>query len=147
MLYIGSDHGGYNLKEQLKQYFEKNGIQYQDVGPFSLDPQDDYPKFSAEVAKKVAEDPQNNRGILLCRSGQGVCIAANKIKGVRAATSWNEAVAEASRHDDNANVLCLPSDYISEEQAQSVVESWLKAEFTQEDRHRRRLAEIQELER
>jgi ribose 5-phosphate isomerase B len=146
MLYIGSDHGGYELKEDLKAFLDNKGVKYVDVGPKKLDPADDYPKFSAEVARKVAEKPEEHQGLLMCRSGQGVCIAANKIKGARAATAWNEKVAQASRQDDNANILCLPSDYISAETAESILGAWLNAKFTGEERHRRRLSEIESLE-
>jgi RpiB/LacA/LacB family sugar-phosphate isomerase len=146
MLYIGSDHGGYDLKEDIKKFLDLHSLKYVDVGPKDLDPQDDYPKFSADLGREVAKDPESNRGILMCRSGQGVCIVANKIRGIRAATAWNEKVAEASVKDDNANVLCLPSDYISTEAAEGIVLAWLNTQFSGEERHRRRLAEIESLE-
>ena len=147
MLYIGSDHGGFPLKEELKKAFTERGIVFTDLGPDTLSPYDDYPKFSAAVAGKVAENLAEHKGILLCRSGQGVCIAANKIKGIRAATAWNPETAEASRRDDDANILCLPSDYISTEEALAIVDAWLKTEFAHVERHARRIAEIEELEK
>ena len=146
MLYIGSDHGGYNLKEDLKKFLEKERIHFIDVGPKRADPGDDYPEFGAKVAKEVSRDPQSNKGILLCRSGHGVSIVANKFKNVRAALCWNEKVAKASRNDDDSNILCLPSDYISPESAEDITKVWLDTPFSDEDRHQRRIREIKALE-
>lgn len=146
MIYIGSDHGGYNLKEDLKNFLQRQNIAFIDVGPNRIDPRDDYPEFSAKVARAVSKDPQNNKGILLCRSGHGVSIVANKFKNVRAALCWNEQVAKASRKDDDANILCLPSDYISPETAEEVTAAWLSAPFSGEERHNRRILEIKALE-
>ena len=146
MLYIGSDHGGHPLKEDLKKFLAKQKIDFVDIGPNRLDPRDDYPEFSAKVAREISKDPQNNKGILLCRSGHGVCIVANKFKNVRAALCWNEQVAKASRNDDDANVLCLPSDYISAEIAEEITKVWLNTPFSDEARHQRRIREIKTLE-
>ncbi len=145
MIYLGSDHGGYALKEDLKKFLKKEKINFTDLGPSSLNPKDDYPRFSEKVARAVQKDLKNNKGILICRSGQGVCIAANKFAGIRAALSWNELLAKASRNDDNVNILCLPSDYISAEVAEDITKIWLITPFSGEDRHQRRLAEIEEL--
>lgn len=142
MLYIGSDHGGYKLKEDLKKLLQKRKVKFADVGPLKLNDQDDYPPYAKKVAQAVQKDPDKNRGILLCRSGQGVCIAANKFKGVRAALCWNEAVAKHSRNDDDANVLCLASDFISTEMAEDIILTWLDTPFSFEQRHIRRLKEI-----
>jgi|SRR5579872_235947 len=146
MLYIGSDHGGYALKEDLKKFLESQKIPFVDLGPNRIDPKDDYPEFSAKVAREVSKDSQNNKGILLCRSGHGVSIVANKFKNVRAALCWNEQVAKASRYDDDANVLALPSDYISPESAEEITRVWLKTPFSEEERHQRRIREIKTLE-
>lgn len=146
MIYLGSDHGGFNLKEDLKKFLDAEKIAYKDLGPFTLHPKDDYPKFSAKVAKAVQRSPEKNLGILMCRSGQGVCVAANKFKGIRAAVAWNELLAKASRKDDAANVLCLPSDYISTEVAEDIVKAWLVTPFSGEERHKRRLKEIEGFE-
>src|SRR6266481_7931343 len=125
MIYIGSDHGGYKLKEDLKRFMLRHKLPFEDLGPSKLDPFDDYPFFAKKVAEAVSKDPGKNRGILMCRSGHGVCIVANKFKGVRAALCWNDQLAVASRKDDDANVLCLPSDYISCEIAEEVLKTWL----------------------
>ncbi|GAC1412233.1 MAG: hypothetical protein NVSMB66_0710 [Candidatus Doudnabacteria bacterium] len=142
MIYIASDHGGYKLKEDLKKFLSKKKIALTDLGPEKLDPNDDYPIYAKKVAEAVAKDLQNNKGILICRSGQGVCIVANKVKGIRAALAWNEVVAKHSRRDDDANILCLPSDYVSTEVAEDATLLWLKTEFSTEEKYARRLKEI-----
>ncbi len=145
MIYIASDHGGFERKQELAQFLHANGFEFSDLGPMQLDPKDDYPKYSAKVAKAVQKNPNKYFGILLCRSGQGVCIVANKFKGVRAALAWNEQLAKAARNDDNANVLCLPSDYISAEAACETAKVFLQTAFSGEERHVRRLQEIEGL--
>ena len=144
-LYLASDHGGYQMKEKLKAYLAGRGLAVVDMGPEGLNPADDYPYYALAVAKAVAAEV-GSLGILLCRSGQGVCIVANKVDGVRAALAWQPDVAEAARRDDHVNVLCLPSDYRSLEQAQARVEVWLKTEPGPQPRYLRRLREIQAIE-
>ena len=147
MLYIGADHGGFPLKEYLKQWFLKKGIEYSDLGAETLALDDDYPVYAKKVASKASGAPDKHVGLLLCRSGQGVAIAANKFKGVRAVVIWNEAEARASKHDDGANVLCLPTDYITQKQAERIVGAWLATPFSNEARHVRRLKQIARLEK
>lgn len=146
MIYLGADHGGYKLKEQLKEFLRERGYQHTDLGASTLDPDDDYPIIAEKVALKVMEDPYN-RGITLCRNGAGVCIVANKIKGIRAAPAWNVKVAAAIRNDDNANVLCLPADYLSFEEAMAIVQVFLDTSLGAEERYKRRLREIQDIEK
>lgn len=147
MLYIASDHGGFKLKADLAAELKRLKIPFKDLGPKKYSPKDDYPEFAAKVAKAVSKKPKTDQGILICRSGAGVCIVANKFKGVRAALCWNERVAKASRVDDDANVLCLPSDYISPETALHTTQAWLKTSFSDLPRHIRRIQEINKLER
>ncbi len=147
MLYIGADHGGYKLKEQLKKFLDKKGVGYVDVGAKTLMPDDDYPDYAKKVAVKVSAQPHQDFGILICRSGQGVCIAANKFKNVRAALVWNVKEAEMSRTDDMTNVLCLPSDYISSSMAEKIVSKWLSTNYSKEKRHMRRVKKISALEK
>ncbi len=146
MIYIGADHRGFELKEELRQYLTKQGHGVEDVGAFELNEGDDYVDFAKGVAEKVSENPSENRGILLCGSGHGVDIVANKHKGIRAVLCWNKQVAKQSREHEDANVLVLPSDWISEHHAQEVIGAWLKTEFSGEERHVRRLEKIKELE-
>lgn len=145
MIYLGADHGGYKYKELLKKHLHVQGYQVTDVGAHFEEPVDDYPPIAEKTAKFVTEDP-NNRGILLCRSGVGMCIAANKIKGIRAATVWSEKIASAARGDDNVNVLCLAADYHDFEEVKKMVKAFLDTSFRSEDRFKRRLKQIEELE-
>ena len=146
MLYIASDHGGFTLKEEIKNFLTKRNIPFSDLGPASLDPNDDYPTFAALVAKKISANPTEDVGILLCRSGQGVNIVANKFKGVRAALVWNTKEAIASRHDDFSNIVSLPTDHIGADVAENIIEAWLTTPWGNEERHIRRIKEIADLE-
>lgn len=145
MIYLGADHGGYKYKEKLKKYLDERGYRVTDMGTNSTEPVD-YPPIAKKVAEKVLDDP-NNRGILLCRSGVGVCIVANKIKGIRAAEAWSTPVAVAARHDDNVNVLCLGADYLSFEELKNISQAFLDTSFGGEERYKRRLREIEEMEK
>ena len=146
MIYIGADHGGYKKKKQLKKVLAKQKLEFVDVGGKNLKAGDDYPDYAKLVAKKVSQNPLMNVGILICRSGQGVCIVANKFAHVRAALVWNTKEAEMCRKDDMANVLCLPSDYISQTEAKKIVSVWLKTPFSSETRHVRRVKKISAIE-
>jgi len=147
MLYIGADHRGYNLKEALKAYLKELNFNIEDMGAFELNPEDDYPDFAAAVAKKVAENPEENRGILLCGSGVGVDIVANKIKGVRSALCFDANQAKASRNDDNTNVLSLASDFTAEEKAKEIVKTWLETPYAKLEKYERRLNKIKDIEK
>ena len=146
MIYITSDHGGYALKTSLVKHLQKKGCEFKDLGPNELDKEDDYVDYAKSAAKKISLMPSKDQGIFLCRSGQGMCVVANKYPGIRAAVAWNEKVARASKHDDFTNVLCLPSDYISESEAIKIVEAWLNEPWGKESRHRRRIGKIMNIE-
>lgn len=146
MIYLASDHGGYKLKQQLKTFLNQQKLDYKDLGPAKFKDGDDYVDYAVRVAKQVAKNPLTNLGVLLCRSGQGVCIVANKFKGVRAVTVWNESLAYYSRNDDMANILCLPSDHISLVEAKKIVKTWLQTPYSSESRHMRRVRKISKLE-
>jgi RpiB/LacA/LacB family sugar-phosphate isomerase len=147
MIYIGADHGGYKMKEQLKKFLQKKKLDFTDVGAKKLVKHDDYPDYAKLVGKKVSQNPLRNIGILICRSGQGVCIVANKFTHVRAALVWNTKEAEMSRIDDMTNVLCLPSDYISQKESEAIVNVWLKTPYSSDARHVRRIKKISALEK
>jgi len=144
MVYVGADHRGFVLKGELIDFLKKQGYQVKDVGTSSEEPVD-YPEIAETVGKKVAEDP-NNRGVLLCGSGAGVCIAANKIRGVRAAQAWDPEVARLARNDDNINVVCLGADRISADDAKLIVKKFLSTSFGGAERFTRRIKQITELE-
>ena len=146
MLYIGSDHRGYNLKKTLKIYLKELNYVLEDLGAGELIPDDDYPDYALAVAQKVAENPSENRGILLCGSGVGVDVVANKIKGIRSALCFNVKQAQICRNDDNTNVLSLSADFISEDLAKEIVKIWLETPFSGLDRHIRRVEEIKTIE-
>lgn len=144
MIYIGADHGGFKQKEKLIEYLRGRGYKVEDMGTDSENPVD-YPLIAARTAKKVLEDP-NNRGILLCRNGVGMSIAANKIKGVRAAQAWTEDIARTARNDDNANILCLAADFMSPKEAQETTQKFLDTSFAGHERYKRRIGQIEQIE-
>ena len=147
MLYLGADHRGYPLKEKIKAWLKQQGVSFEDLGATDLDPADDYTDYAAKVGEAVSKNPAVDRGILLCGAGAGICVAANKFKGVRSALAQNPEMARAMRHDDDINVLCLASDFLDEKTAEQIVEVWLKTPFGKEERYIRRMKKIQELER
>lgn len=146
MIYFGADHRGYNLKEALKIYLKELSFEFEDLGAKELIPDDDYPDYATLVAKKVSEDPENNRGILICGSGVGVDIVANKFKGVRSALLFNVEQARMSRNDDNANVLSFSADFIDENSAKEILKIWLETPFSRLERHVRRVEKIKKIE-
>lgn len=145
MVYLGSDHGGFELKEELKKYLTERGVEMVDLGASSLNPEDDYTDFIIPVAKKVASS-LDSLGIIIGRSGNGEVIAANKIKGIRAALCLNETMAEKARDHNNANILSLGADYMSVDEAKKIVKAFLETPFSEDARHIRRLKKIEELE-
>lgn len=146
MIYIGADHRGYNLKETLKVHLKELNYEFNDLGAFELNPNDDYPDFALAVAKKVAESPEENCGILICGSGIGVDIVANKINGIRSALCFDAAQARASRNDDNANVLSLSSDFTTEEKAKEIVKIWIQTPYAKLEKYERRINKIKNIE-
>ena len=144
MIYIASDHAGFEMKEILKSYLEEFGYKVEDMGNSVYDENDDYPDFILPLAKKVAENSEENRGIVLGGSGQGEAIVANRIKNVRAAVvyDYNENIIRFSREHNNANILSLGARFLSEEYAKKTVKLWLETPFSNEDRHIRRIKKL-----
>ena len=158
MIYLGSDHGGFDLKEKIKKWLTQWGYQWEDTGNTIYEGDDDYPDFALEVAKKVAQEAQNGRvypypwrnrpkGILICRSAAGMVIAANKVAGVHAAAAVNEKLAKLIRTHNDANVLALSGDWLEPVEVKKIVKTWLTTEFSGEPRHLRRLKKIEEFEK
>ncbi len=145
MIYISSDHRGLELKKYLVESLVSVGLGIVDLGPKDLDPEDDYPEYAKLVAEKIQEDFEN-MGVLICANGVGISIAANKFDGIRAALSWNPKHAASSRNDDGTNILVLPADYVTKEEALEILQTWLSTNFSGEDRHIRRIQKISELE-
>lgn len=145
---IGSDHAGYELKEKLKKYLIELGLECEDVGANRFEPLDDYPDFVITLAKKVAENLKDTRGIFLGGSGQGEAILANKVKGIRAALFYGGSldIIELSRTHNDANVLSLGARFLTEAEAKKAVKLWLDIQFPGEESHKRRVGKIKDFE-
>ena len=143
MIAIGSDHGGYELKEELKKVLEEKGIEYKDCGAYSTD-RVDYPIVAKEVSKSVAEKVCE-KGILICRSGYGMAMVANKFKGIRSAPCFCTRAAQFSRLHNDSNVLSLGADYVTVEEAKEILITWLETEF-EGGRHQERLDLVSDIE-
>ena len=143
MIYVAADHAGFQLKEKIKKYLQERGEAIQDLGAFELNSDDDYPDFIIPVAKKVAENPKQNRGIVLGGSGQGEAIVSNRFKGVRATVYYGGPldIVELSRKHNNANVLSLGARFLTSKQALEAVDLWLATPF-EGGRHEKRLNQI-----
>lgn len=146
MIYLGADHRGYMIKEKIKSWLSLQGILFEDLGAAALDADDDYPDYAEAVAIAVAKKPEENRGIVICGSGAGVCITANKFHGIRAALALTPEMAKSIRNDDDVNILCLAADFTSKDDAMKIVDIWLHAPFAGEDRYKMRIAKIADIE-
>lgn len=144
MIYIGADHRGFELKEKLKEFFDELSFEYEDLGALELNPDDDYPEFALKVAKSIID--QEDRGIVICGSGVGVDEVANKVSGIRCGLAINKDQIRAARHDDDINVLALAADVTSEEDAKEIVKIFLDTDFSGEDRYKRRIHEVENIE-
>lgn len=146
-IYIGADHAGFDLKQDLIKHLTEQEINGQpefdieDVGATKVDPDDDYPDIVEKFVKKIHRG-KNNMGILICGNAIGVCMAANKYKGIRAGVGYNTYAARTSRTDDNTNVLCLAGRVLSTEYGRAIARIWLETPFSNEPRHKRRLDKI-----
>lgn len=138
---IGADHGGFELKENIVEYLNEHGICYKDFGCFSGD-SCDYPEFGKYVASEVSQG-NFSRGILVCGSGIGMSVVANKFKGVNAALCWNESTAKSARTHNNSNVLCLGQRQLEAGMGLKIVDIWLNTEF-EGGRHQKRVDMIEE---
>lgn len=157
MIYVGSDHGGFDLKEKIKKWLTRWGYAWEDLGNVLYDKEDDYPTFAIEVAQKVVEEEKKGngypkpwrdrpKGIITCRSAAGMVVAANKVKGARCATAFDGRSARHCRLHNDVNILALSGDWLEEDQAKKILKIWLETEFSGEERHIRRLKEIADFE-
>ena len=135
--YIGADHAGFKLKEKIKKFLKNYKIK--DLGAYKYNKNDDYPDFAKKVSNQVKKN--KNQGILICGTGQGMSIAANKIKGIRAALCWNTKTAKQSKKHLNTNILVIPGT-LKENLTKKIVTTWLNTKFTKEKRHIRRINKI-----
>jgi len=145
-IFIGADHNGFYFRNSLLRYLKRAGYDVADEGDIKLDPADDFPVFARAVVKDMQVcDDKEPRGILICGSGQGMCMAANRFKGIRACLGYDRESVRASRNDDDSNVLCLPADILKKDETNILVETWLNTPFDSAVRFRRRLQELDEL--
>ena len=144
-IYISSDHGGFEMKNYLIAHQNEIGVEFEDLGPYELNHHDDYPDFATALGEKVASEA-NAAGVLICRNGNGVCIAANKVKGVRAGLSWTSFHSRSLKNDDNTNVLCLSADFLENEKALEIIGTWVTTPYSDEPRHNRRIQKIADYE-
>jgi ribose 5-phosphate isomerase B len=149
MIYLGTDHRGFELKEMIKQWLTEWGYEYEDMGAHEYDEQDDYPDFVSLVGEKVSADPDNSKGIVLGGSGQGEAIVANKYNGVSAVVFYGgpDEIIKLSREHNNANVLSLGASFIDGDRAKEAIKLWLETEFPGEERHKRRIEKIKQIEK
>ena len=141
---LGADHAGFEEKEKIKATLDELGVEYVDMGTDSADSVD-YPDYAKKVAEAVSKG-EFEQGLLVCGSGTGMAIAANKVKGVRAAVAWSPDIARLARQHNNANILSLPARFMTENDAAGVVKAWFDADF-EGGRHEKRVEKITEIEK
>lgn len=170
-IFLGADHRGFELKEKIKSWLSEWGYEVEDCGAFEYNKDDDYVDFVSKVARKVSEDPENNKGIILGMTGQGEAMVANKFKGIRAVvfygpelvSKWKlwiagcatahamnrkyfENIIKLSKEHNNANILSLGASFLNDGTVKTFVKLWLDTKFSGEERHVRRINKIKELE-
>ncbi|MDD5043732.1 MAG: RpiB/LacA/LacB family sugar-phosphate isomerase [Patescibacteria group bacterium] len=146
MIYLGADHAGFDLKKIIKNYLDSIGVANKDLGNTKLDPDDDYNDFAKKVAQKVARE-KGARGILICGTGNGVCIVANKIRGIQAAIAHNEFTARMAKRHGDTNILCLGGRVVKPTKAKKLVKIWLEEKLSPDPKYLRRIKKIFALEK
>ena len=145
-LFLGADHQGYHLKEKIELYLLKRKYDVVDVGSQQLDPNDDFPQYAQIAATKVIGEHERDdpRAILICGGGQGMCMAANRFKGIRASLVWDAREARMTRNDNDSNVLCLPARMLDDDAElwKEIIDTWLETPFAKAPRFIRRNAEL-----
>lgn len=141
-IFLGADHQGYHLKEKIEAYLAKRGYDVEDVGANELDPNDDFPQFAQIAATRLLgeEEKDDSRAILVCGGGQGMCMAANRFKGIRASMVWDSFEAKMTRRDNDSNVLCLPARVLDDDAElwKDIVDTWIATPFAGLARYKRR---------
>lgn len=145
-IFLGADHAGFRLKEQLKPFLKGLGHDVRDLGSKRLIAGDDYPAFAFAVSRAVARQPKS-RGILVCGTGVGMAIVANKVRGIRGVNAWSPTVARRSRQDEDTNVLCLAGWLLAPNAARGIARAWLGTPFSRARRQLRRVAAIGRIDR
>lgn len=147
MIYLGADHRGYDLKAKIANWLSVREYEFEDMGPFAYDHDDDFTESTFLVAEQVSKNPEKNRGIVMCGSGVGVSIAANKLPKVRCGLGFAEDQVHAARKDDNINILALACDNTDETHALKLVEKFLETPFVESERYLRRIEKISRFEK
>ncbi len=146
-IYLGADHGGFALKQDFKEYLSTNSLEFVDCGALTYDPNDDYPLFAFQVAQKMLADTNlDNLGVLFCRSGSGMVIAANKVPGIRAVEIYDQEIAKHAKSHNHANVIAFSGEQLSINEMQSFFEIFLHTALDESDRHLRRIKQISNYE-
>lgn len=143
-IFIGADHRGLELKNQIVEYLQEKNIRVEDLGNYEHDPEDDYPDFAKKVAQAVLQNPEEFLGIIICGGG-GVEITANRFKGIRCALGFNEDQVKHVRENDHANVLAIPADYVDLETAKKFVDIFMETELKQDEKYLRRVKKNDEV--
>jgi len=148
MIYLASDHKGFELKEEIKSWLAEWGFEYKDFGPFSLDPNDDYPDFVSKAAEAISLDSENSYAIILGSTGQGEAMVANRYEKVRAAVYYGgqKDIIKLSKEHNNANILSLGASFIDKDETKESIKLWLDTPFSEEERHKRRIEKIDKKE-
>lgn len=145
-IFLGADHNGFHLKEKIEKYLKHAGHDVVDEGDERLDPDDDFTVFASRVVTAMKQHGNDARGILICGSGQGMAIAANRHKGIRAGLGWGVEAARSTRNDEDSNVLAVPAELLdTDKEWQEVIDVWLKTPFAGAQRYKRRNAQLDEI--
>ena len=145
MMYLGADHGGFAFKEKIKNFLDEIKIEYQDLGNLRFEPEDDFTDFALKVAKKVAETGE--KGVLICTNGLGMCMGANKVKGIRAVDVTTKKVAEQAREHLDSNILCIGAHVVSFKNVKKIIKTWLGTDFFKKEKYIRRLEKLKQIEK
>jgi len=144
MIYLGADHGGFSYKEKIKDLLDEIEVKYEDLGNDKFEPRDDFIDYALIVANKVKKT--KGKGILICTNGLGMCMTANKIRGIRAVNIPTKKVAIQSREHLDANILCIGSHITSWKETKKIIKAWLDTDFFRKERYIRRLDKIRKIE-
>jgi ribose 5-phosphate isomerase B len=144
-IFFGADHRGLELKNKLVEYLQEKNIRIQDFGSYQYDPQDDYPDFAQKVAQAIQQAPNEALGIVICGSGVGVTVAANRFRGIYCALGFSEEQIKQARADDHINMLALPADHLDFDQAKKIVDAFITTPGKTEEKYLRRLAKLDQI--
>ncbi len=143
-IFVGADHGGFELKNALIEYLHEKNIRIEDLGNYQLDPEDDFPDYAKKVAQAVLQKPEEFLGIVICRSGVGVAIAVNRSKGIRCGLGFEANQVKHMRENDHVNVLALAADFLDPETAKNLVDVFIETQPKKEQKYLRRINKLDE---